>query len=719
MNNHLTKIKETVPDAFISEDPKKMLQEIVSSNVGEFLGDDSFTIFEKLEMLLDAGVDSKERAKILGQLSSAVRQKGFANHFKKASLVAGYIHEKNQEQYLAGALAYYGNSFGTKVARMATAPQTAKALADIQEAVRGRVVHQSMLDWANEAVDYINNPPNDYSHIRAASTHYFMGLNPSTAFLQAFQGLHATAPILIQMFGGSKDAMTSIVKAYKIASKAINWTNLTEGEFIDTMKIEGLDPTIAAVLYELKRTRDLQALVTEELAALGARENIGLLPEQYSKFSNEFSLFTRKAANVSMSLVSRFEALNRIATAIATVELIQKAKKDPKSFNNLQKFLANSEFEDIAPATVDDILPDEIARAVIKITQGDNSRYNKAKVFRGKMAIPMQFMSFPMQMLNLYLGVFRSALGDVSLNDKSSWKLKNLDPVAAKAFGFMLMGLWATSGLFGAIPFGDPLRDAYDKIYKFITGVDPDLETQLRSFVAESTNPYIAEIVFGGLNPSISNRTGVSIWQGVGSSGSMLDLLGPTGGIVSTVGQAHDTFLQGHESLALGMLMPGIIRNATKAIYESQYGIVSQKGNIVPSDYSAGDFAAQVVGFTPNEMVRTRTAMMATQRAAQATVDAKERISDRLVSYRIKAIHAARNGDTKTALEYNKAFRDEFREAKANKDMEIRMSTIQKRVLEQLNAQKGKVSTKKIEKGKRQEVSELISKTYPQGYLKE
>ena len=50
----------------------------------------------------------------------------------------------------------------------------------------------------------------------------------------------------------------------------------------------------------------------------------------------------------------------------------------------------------------------------------------------------------------------------------------------------MVLSLWATSGLFGAVPLGDPLRDAYDKLYRLATGIDPDFESQFRGALVNS-----------------------------------------------------------------------------------------------------------------------------------------------------------------------------------------------------------------------------------------
>lgn len=728
LQQRLAEVKETNPGAELSRDPTKLMNEIVTEDMGEFLGNDSFTIFEKLEALLDPAIDTKKRDSVLAQLRSRMQIKGFANHFKKARLTPGYIHGGNKGIYLAKASASYGNGLGVRVARTSTQPQTIKAMTDIMNGVRRGVYDKNVYDWAKQQLDFVNNPPNDYARIRAASTFYFLSFNPTSAMLQSLQVMQATWPVLTNMFGTGANSFKYASKGWLQAVKGVSWKNLSQGEFINIDGIPGLNKGAKQTLKGLYETRDIVSIVTAELSGSDVYDSASIGGEKTSKYGPEFKQFARKTMNVGMSMISRFEAMNRIGAALSTYNMIQDAKKNPKMFANLKKFLDNSEFDNVKLESPLDLNNqsnvEEICRAVIKFSQGDNSKYNKAAAFRGKYSIPMQFLSFPMQMVDLYLNIFKSALGDVNWNKPDTWRVSNMDPVAAKAFGIMFLGLYSTAGLFGAVPFGDPLRDAYDKIYKYITGIDPDLETSLRSYIASATNPYVAEIAARGLFPSISQRTGVSVGTGV-TSGTLMDALGPTGALFTTIDQAHEAYQQGHESLALAFFLPGVFRNSLKALHEAEYGITTGKGNVVPSDYSAWDTAQQIIGFQPADLIRTRTAMYAQQRLAGKTSVLKERYMDNLTTLKVKAILASRNGEGELAREFNKEFADLLekirnynRKASRNDIISINSSTVQRRVLDQLNAMEGITSKRRVPADKRQSVSEAVTTTYPQGYLK-
>jgi hypothetical protein len=296
--------------------------------------------------------------------------------------------------------------------------------------------------------------------------------------------------------------------------------------------------------------------------------------------------------------------------------------------------------------------------------------------------------------------------------------------MAAKAFAVMFMSLWATSGLFGAIPFGDPARDLYDKIVGWATGIDPDLEREFREIWP---NAGMGEAAARGLFLPASQRTGVVIMQGVSDKVSIADLLGPTGAVLTTIPQVVERWEQGHKSLATALLMPSIIRNIIKANYEGEYGIVTQKGNIVPSDFTSSDYLMQIIGFTPSNVMRTRQAILARDRLAVAPAVAKERYQDNLTTLRVKEINARRRGDTEEAEALAKERLEVLQEIRSHNashpDMALDMrrvtQTVNRRVLEQLKAQRGIISNRRVPTNRRAAVSSQIEEAYPMGYIED
>lgn len=723
MQKHGEAIKETNPEAdvFIGQP-----REVVSSDIVDLMSDDSFSTHEKLDLLMNDSIPEDKRRKLLDDLLERSKKRGFAHHFKSNSKgVAGFIHFNNKDNFLANSIASYGSGLSVRVARNATNPLFINAMNGIRSGVQSQRIDPSVLKYAENYMDYINNPPNEFGKLRGLTYHYFLaGANVSSAALQSLQGIHASLPVMTNMFGKTTESAKQLGKEYaRIArftkKSPINWTNpFSSDPFNNFRKMEGLTEDEISMLEQLVDSRDIHAIVNDELASQGIRETVGAGSEVSTRVPKPLIDLGRKLANLSSFMFQRVEIANRVAVALATHRMVKRAvdSNDSVTLERIKKYLNTTEFGDTISPT--DAV--EVARAAIRLSQFDNSRFNRAELFRGAKAVPLQFLGFQMKFLNLYLDTFKAAFGQDSF-DPRKWNIN--DPIAAKAFGVMFLGLWATSGLIGAVPFGDPLRDAYDKIMGFVTGIDPDKETELREDIASVSNPYMAEAILRGLAPSIANRTGVGIFGGVNTTASIWDMLGPTGGLIATIPQVAERVEQGHTSLAVSLLMPGIIRNFMKANYESNYGIVTQKGNIVPTDYDSMDYLMQVIGFTPADLVRTRTAMLARDRAANSTSVAKERLSDYLTTLRVKEINARRNGDVEAAEEYRKEYQEQlsanrdYNRANRLRPITINQSTIQRRVLEQLKAQRGVLSNRRVPADRRAAVQSEITSAYPTGYI--
>ena len=714
------------------------VRNIVKSDLGEYLGDDSFSIVEKLDMLLDPAADSKETKIIFEKLVQKMQERGFAKHMTNSTNMAGYIHGGNKDSYMARALANYGGSLSTRVARNATNHLFVDAMKELREGVQKNTLGEEVLKYGEDYINYINTAPGEFARLRSASYLYFLGGNISSGLLQLAQGPQSSLPVLTSMFGSGTKAAKELTKTYaevmNVFSKTapVNWSNFTSAdplkEFNTDKPLQGFTEGENKMLAALRADRTLAPIINEELSAQGEREKTGSSIE----IPHQVKTLWTKTSNVLSFFMSRTETANRVAVALAAYRITAKALKDndTATLDRMKKYFDTTEYRrgtgradtDLSQIDITITDPIDVARKAVELTQFSNSRFNRAQGFRGALAVPTQFMAFPVKYLTLYLDMLKSSFGEASLNPRT-WK--NADPVAAKAFSLMLLSLWGTAGLIGMVPFGDPLRDLYDKVLTYTTGINPTLELEAREAIANYSSPEVAELVLRGPFPSISQRTGVGMFGGVNPNPSSLDLLGPTGGLLNAVLDAREKLEQGHTSLAIANMTPGFIRNWLKAEYESDYGIVTRKGNIIPSDYSTGDYISQVIGFAPTDIVRTRNAIYARDSLASATTIAKERYMDELTTLNVKTRIASMEGRTEEARGYTEKAREalmelrEYNQANPDKPININSTTLQRRIKEQMDARRGVISGRRVSVETRNQVSEAVKDAYPTGYVKE
>ena len=79
------------------------------------------------------------------------------------------------------------------------------------------------------------------------------------------------------------------------------------------------------------------------------------------------------------------------------------------------------------------------------------------------------------------------------------------------------------------------------------------------------------------------------MFSGASTDGSLFDLFGPTGSLVTTIEQVNEQYQQGNKALAMSLLMPAIIRNFAKAYTGSEGTLKTQAGNVVPTDFTTTD----------------------------------------------------------------------------------------------------------------------------------
>lgn len=731
MNKRLEEFKAVHPGAFMPVDKPNFgvvdLTGIKSAAAARnFITAGQFDIFEQMALANEIpGLSNEERLALLQSMREAWAKRGFALHEKKALGLQGYLHNDNLDNYVVGAGSVYASRAATTIAKNQYASSMNGARAELAHKAMTGVIHQSVREYADDYVNYVFSNQNEFAQLRSWMFNYFLGLNPSSAALNLLQVVHSSLPILTNMYGSPGEAAKALAKYtnQSLLSKDsfIRWSDPSNPnpykDIIDkaTDDLESLSEH-ERLIYDLIEKGTLRPHTVEEMQA----RDVSLQLSGEKKDIEGFTDFANKAGNIFSFMFNRVEATTRVATALAAYDLAKKAKSSPAIKARLEKMLESTPWagSDVNDASL-------MAEIAIELSHPDTTKFNRAKAFRGALAVPTQFLAFPVKMLDQYIGLFKQAFGVTVTDGKMDWS--NTTPEARKAFLILFLGLMMTSGLSGAVPFGEPAKDAYDKLYKLITGIDPDIETEMREALTDLTgSSVVAEMVDKGAvralaGIDISQRVGVQTFSGVATSGDIWDLLGPAGSTVGTIQDAYNYWVSGHETLAMATLAPAAIRNPLKALYANEYGVVSRQGNVLPTTYNYLDTAFQAVGFTPTKVSRAREEQFASNRLVSRTAVAKERAYDSLVALRVKSILARQRGNAEEEQEFLQEYRDYLKDLQASNQsadvknrVKIDMPTVTRRVMEQLRSiNQGKLQQRRASPAIRREQANL-AQVYPE-----
>ena len=679
----------------------------VTANNSLFLRGDQLDIYERMALASRWGSE-QEKENFIDAINEEFGKRGFEKNFVWRKDIPGWFHKDNADNYLLGATGLYSHTAAQGIAKTKTRKALNDALAEVTEAAATGQVHRNVLKYVEDHLNYFNSPAQEFGAIRGFMYHFFIGLNPSSAFLQLFQTLHTSLPALIQMTAGTK---TSVPKAFTLglrrAIPLINWKDVTDPDIFVKQKPSGMTEAEWGVFQTLLDSLILKPIINEELSARRSGEAVlGAdirLPEYLQKAAGVAGPMLEKAANISSYAFGRAEAVNRLIVAFASYEVGKKAKTDPKTRAAMEQYFRGTAYDGM------ELTPTNVAEAMVRITQFDTTKVDKAAAFRGgPMAIAGQFLGFPFKMINFYLDLFNK--GFFGQTPEGKRVLVN-DKAAAKAFGAMALGLFMTSGFFGAVPFGWLGKDAAEKLIGYITGVVPDLEREIAETIVDITGSRTAAEVFlkgptfTATGIDITKRTGINAFDTLSTNLGILDILGPTGGFINNILQARERVEQGHTTLAVASLMPGIVRNSLQAWYMDEYGLVTQKGNLVPVDLGTGGYLRKVIGYTPADITRTREFQRRIEGLSVKTSVLKEKYLDSMTTYRTKAALARKAGDNESAQKWMAKYYDTRKEvSEYNKrkslpsdKLDVKEETIARRVKENLDiALKGKQPARRV-----------------------
>lgn len=536
-----------------------------------------------------AMLDNETWDAVRDQLADAIKGRSFRKHFFQSDNVPGYTadFERAIADYMAGMAGYlsrrhYNGTWDNAVSAI-KAPR--------------------LFDYANKYRAYANEPQEELAMLRQVGFFSYIAGVPATAFVNLTQPILMTIPALGQI-APMPLVMREMGRAYKDALAMVRVNKRVGLDFFDPTKAPA---DIRADLMKSWGEGMFVPLQTYEVMATARQRNVG--HRQAAKFFN-------RAIQVTASLFSFAERLNRLVTFIAAARL---AKKPGVKANAMKVYGKNA----LARQTMlRNWSAESLADFMIDETQFRMGKANRPVIMRGVGAAIMQFKGFVMQSLEAW---FRMA----TQNGKEGVK------AVALSLGAMVLigGLWGMPG-------SDDLRDLIEKAYKQVTKQDLDLKTELRRSMYELTGQrWIAEVASKGATYPFGldlSRVGMG---GIAPD-SPLQVFGIPADLI--VGRGTRAFAKANEGDVYGTVaefLPNFLKNPVTAYGWSQNGVRDGAGRLIMDEAEVGpaEVGMKSMGFQPSRITDIRDYEYAQRRMETANDQLKRDYASKLAKAIAKA----------------------------------------------------------------------------------
>lgn len=542
---------------------------------------------------------------------------------RKRKDVPGWLTKDNYDTYLRSVYAPFVASTSDWIANKATEGLRREAMSSIKDDAK-------LLDIANTQEEYLHSNEARTAQLKALAFLYTLWGNLSSAVVNFTQLGHTSIPFL-GAAGGVGNAAIQLGKALKDVTPAFQFSGTLP---FDVEKLASrLNPKEMEMLREGLRTGVFEALLSRDQA-----------PAQFAS-SQVKQLYTagKLVGNVVQAgafAFSAVETLNRMTTALAAFRMAQ----DSTTMKTLDKFAKN-----VGKQATN---PQEAAFFAVEETQFTMSKPFRARFMHGMAAgVATQFMSFPIKMLGFFNRAMRYYGGNLANSSE-----------ARKMMGMLLLGIWATSGIWG-LPFVTPATDLYDWLTRKFgkeLGLSPTaLKAQLRETLGSTfkdvpqlnflgTPAELADYVLNGpfraSGVDISKRTALDIIQGNMLQFDLMSL-GPLGG---AVGGGIRDFLayksKGEDAMAYASLLPIMARNIARSQIMQESGYITP-GRLEPALPAkelrgAADIAKVAAGFTPSKVAEAREKLEETKQLGSKMDDLRKSYSDSIATALNKSLNA-------------------------------------------------------------------------------
>ncbi len=511
----------------------------------------------------------------------------------------GWINEDNAIDQMNNTINIYLGKVAGYVANQNTKDLRAEAIRQLDTPPSGKAFPK-LATYAKELEEYMNSGYRDALNLKRLSFHYFLGFNPSSAVVNLTQIPMATVPWLIR-YTSSTSAQLEVMRAMKDAGKVAGLIKGIKRTGTGTVtEILELDNPLGKSNEARQLWNDMKIdLQNSRLISQVTAEQAGLI--NYGQFQAGKSLY-RNFENMSSSIFSYVELINRMSTYIAAHRIYTKAQKKGKLEDITRILNKNSDYRamDQMPDYTGSSEARKFAAFSVDKTQFLMGADNRPMFMRGTIpSIIFQFMQFPVRYLQLIDGlVFRE--GGVVKNPK--------ERAAALAYmaAFMIM-----TGGFWSLPLAENAVDLGEFVYKGLYKTDPMIKAELDKALfrmgMEDPSYFTRGVIPQLANISLTSRTGAGrLIQPDMFSGDFSKTIGPAGSMIfGSAAAAIQAIHNDNYVMALANIFPTSAYNAVKAIRMGTTGQVktSRENRVMLADeISARQVLPQILGFQPEDV---------------------------------------------------------------------------------------------------------------------
>jgi len=584
---------------------KQYTENVNTDNIGEMLSRIADVQMESLTKEQNKAVADfldKARNTLLTTKGSTVDPDNFIQRLN----IPGWIREDNAVEQMNDTINIYMGKVAGYVANEETRALKTAAIDQLEfppEGPDGKTkAFPKLAAYAKRLDDYMNDGYRDVLNLKRLSFHYFLGLNPSSAIVNLTQIPMATIPWLVR-FSPATSAQLEVMRAMKDAGKIAGLLKGLKrtgtGSVNELLKLD----------YPLGKSNEARQLWDDmkidlqnsRLMAQVTAEQAGLI--NYGQFQAGKSAI-RNAENISSSIFSYVELLNRMTTYIAAHRTYTKAaNKGTDSLAKLEKKLeTNADYKAMRamPDYIDSSDARKFAAFSVDKTQFLMGADNRPEFMRG--AIPsviFQFMQFPVRYLQMIDSlVFRE--GGVVKNPKER----------AAALAYMAAFMMMTGG-FWSLPLAENAVDLGELVYKGLYKTDPmikaELDKALFQMGMENPSYFTRGVVPQLANISLTSRTGAGrLLQPDMFSGDFSKTIGPAGSMIfGSAAAAIQAIHNDNYFMALANMMPTAMYNVMKATKMGATGQIktSRQNRVMLADeISAKQVIPQIIGFQPEDV---------------------------------------------------------------------------------------------------------------------
>jgi len=507
--------------------------------------------------------------------------------------------------------------------------------------------------------EYVSSPKEEWAAVRRLGFRWYLGGNFSSALLQLVSLIQFTGPIIAQ-FANSAIVSKNLSTAFNDVRKIIKYRGTSEGLFDYSLLDKDIQPFVQNLVFA--------GLVNpNSIMQEAGMPTDSTLSDEQTQRAKIFNLFDR------LVVAGPFNTAETTARLTAAIGLYKTLLNNPDAYQKaLELYQGNEIFNTLVSLNNGKVDAEVLAKVVIQESFGEYGKKNKPYIMRsGLGGSVFLFATYITQMFSL--------MSRMALDGKTPEAKKAGRRVLAR----MLLMIFITGGVMG-LPGADDAAWIYNEIKKLVSGIDGDIENELRIMVNEhSSGPKMTEAFMNGsLNAifdiDIAGRLGYGQIPYSTQGRVLLDTLGLTNGAnpVDGTGAPGAIFFrdipeairkvkqgEGFWSVAESTT-PIAIRNLIKTSRAASKGGImrSKYGTVITDDLNWYDYTMQAMGIAPGKVSRGRQLVYLQRKYQNALLPYKQRMNAKLKSIIIRRQAAAKRGDSEELMnlqeEYNKVLRD-------------------------------------------------------------